>query len=153
MTLILALLLACGGTDNPAAAPAATAPPAATQDPASDPASAAAPAAAPAAAQGELDVAALKARLDAGDLAVIDVRSKQEFESGHVPGAVNIPLPDLKARMAELEPYREKEVALICAVGGRSSSATKYLQTEGFTGAINVSGGTKAWVQAGYPTE
>ncbi|RME24142.1 MAG: rhodanese-like domain-containing protein [Deltaproteobacteria bacterium] len=100
-----------------------------------------------------MDVATLKARIDARGAFVVDVRTPGEFAQGHVPGAVNIPLQELKARIGELEPHRSEDFAVICAVGGRSAAAVDYLRSQGFDKVVNVVGGTKAWVQAGYPVE
>lgn len=140
MTLALALLIACGS-----GAPEATA---------SAPATPAAPAPAqPVLGADEMNVQALHQRMGGQVDLVLDVRTPAEFAQGHVAGAVNIPLQELKARQAELAPYKDKEIAVICAVGGRSATATSYLRTEGYAQAYNVLGGTRAWVEAGYPTE
>jgi len=150
--LLFSLLIACGGGGDaatPSAAPAAT-PVAAPAPAAPTPTSAAAPAPA---ASGDIDVAALKARVDAGGAFVLDVRTPGEFAQGHVPGAVNLPLQELKARISELEPHKGEDFPVICAVGGRSAAAVEYLRSQGYTDVVNVLGGTKAWVQAGYPTE
>lgn len=120
-------------------------------DPAPTPPIAAAPADGPR-APAELDVAALQARVSAGDIFVLDVRTPEEFADGHVPGATLLPLQELEGRLGELEARRGEEIAVICASGGRSSRATELLRARGFT-ASNVAGGTRAWVAAGYPTE
>ena len=101
----------------------------------------------------EIDVATLKADLDGKKVPIlVDVRSPQEFSSGHVPGAKNIPIDQLASRESELEAHKSGDVYVICAVGGRSAAASKSLAGKGFH-AVNVAGGTKAWTAAGYPTE
>ena len=111
-----------------------------------------APAASPA-SPGSTDVAGLKAALDAGDAVVVDVRTPDEWASGHVPGALHIPLDDLEGRLSELSAHRGQPVHLICASGGRSSRAAALLARQGFAQPVNVEGGTRAWVAAGYPVE
>ncbi len=65
------------------------------------------------------DVAALAAALPSAPV-VLDVRTAEEFGSGHVPGARNIPLDQLESRISELESYRDAEVWTICQSGRRS---------------------------------
>jgi rhodanese-related sulfurtransferase len=55
---------------------------------------------------------------------LVDVRSPREFQSGHIPGAVNVPLGELKSRQAELEAGRGG-LYVVCQSGGRSAKATK----------------------------
>jgi rhodanese-related sulfurtransferase len=85
------------------------------------------------------------------DLLVLDVRRAGEYASGHVPGAVNVPLHRLEQDSGRLP--RGRPLALICAGGYRSSAATSVLERGGFEGLFNVVGGTSAWIAAGYETE
>ena len=87
------------------------------------------------------------------DLQVLDVRRPPEYTSGHVPGAIAEPLSNLKERVPVLELEPEKLTAVICAGGYRSSAATSILQQHGFAKLLNVTGGTSAWIDAGYPVE
>ena len=68
--------------------------------------------------------------LKAAGALVVDVRTPAEFVQGHVPGSVNIPLDQLQARVAELDPA--KPLLLCCATGGRSGMAKQFLDREGF---------------------
>jgi glyoxylase-like metal-dependent hydrolase (beta-lactamase superfamily II)/rhodanese-related sulfurtransferase len=86
-------------------------------------------------------------------LQVIDVRRPTEFETGHVPQAFTAPLSKLKERIPQLGMDREKRTAVICAGGYRSSIGTSLLQRQGFADLLNVTGGTSAWINAGYPVE
>lgn len=87
------------------------------------------------------------------ELQIIDVRRPSEYESGHVPGAITAPLssPGEAAALANLN--RSRTTAVICAGGYRSSAATSLLQQMGFGDLLNVTGGTGAWIAAGYPVE
>jgi hydroxyacylglutathione hydrolase len=84
---------------------------------------------------------------------VLDVRRPPEYASGHVPGAIAEPLSNLKERVAILELESSKLTAVICGSGYRSSAATSILQQHGFANLLNVTGGTSAWIDAGYPVE
>jgi hydroxyacylglutathione hydrolase len=84
---------------------------------------------------------------------VIDVRRQAEYDGGHVPRAVHAPLAELHEEIANLTLDRSKPTAVICAGGYRSSAATSILEQEGFKDLLNVTGGTGAWVNAGYGVE
>ena len=100
----------------------------------------------------QIDVDELKRRLDAqADLPLLDVRKPGEWEGGHAPGALTITLDQLESRLDELD--RSKSWTLICGSGYRSSAAAGILERAGFAGAVNVLGGTNAWVQAGHPLQ
>ncbi len=81
----------------------------------------------------------------------MDVREPWEYNQGHVPGAILIPLGQLSSRLGELDP--EKPVAVICASGSRSQSAAALLGQKGFKTIYNVSGGTSAWMYSGLALE
>ena len=87
----------------------------------------------------------------ASDNVVIDVRAASEWESGHIPGAKHIPLPELADRMAELP--TDRPLVLHCAGGGRSMIAASLLQAHGIAAVSNLTGGYTAWLKAGLPTE
>ena len=82
---------------------------------------------------------------------VVDVREPWEFQRGHVPGAMLIPLGQLSDRLNELDP--EHPVAVICASGNRSQSAAALLGQKGFKTVYNILGGTGAWTQSGLKVE
>lgn len=99
--------------------------------------------------------AMLRALQRDADIAVVDVRDAADFdgETGHVPGALNLPLGELPARIAELEPWRANGVVLICRTQVRSRQAARLLARQGFSGLRVVRGGILAWRELGYPTE
>ena len=83
------------------------------------------------------------------ELTLIDVRSPAEYQAGHVPGARLIALNTLMARVQDFP--AQGDVFVICQSGGRSAQAADYLARQcGRDNLINVSGGTMAWMQAGY---
>lgn len=86
----------------------------------------------------------------AAAVTVVDVREADEYRAGHVPGARLMPLGTLGARIHELPLGRP--VYVVCQSGGRSAQATRMLRGAGIE-AVNVRGGTAAWIQAGQPVE
>ncbi len=98
-----------------------------------------------------VSVSELKRALDAGeDLLVLDVRRSGEYDDGHVPKAINMPLAVLADSISKLP--AERPLAVICASGYRSSIATSVLERSGVK-YMNVLGGTAAWKNAGYGVE
>ncbi|MGV9801943.1 rhodanese-like domain-containing protein [Mycobacterium sp. NPDC003449] len=79
---------------------------------------------------------------------LLDVREDDEWQRGHVAGAQHIPMGDVPARMAEIDP--DAELFVVCHAGGRSQRASEYLARNGYT-PINVTGGMLAWAGAGRP--
>ena len=82
---------------------------------------------------------------------IVDVRSPEEFASGHIPGAVNIPYDQVAQRMSELQSTHG--VALYCAVGPRARKGESALLAAGQTEVLHLEGGLTAWQQAGLPME
>jgi rhodanese-related sulfurtransferase len=95
----------------------------------------------------EIDIAEL-ARLRADGVPVIDVREPDEYTAAHVPGAVLVPLATVPDNL-DVVPT-EGTVYVICAKGGRSLKAAEFYRAKGID-AVNVAGGTTAWVDAGNP--
>ncbi|HCX31558.1 MAG TPA: MBL fold metallo-hydrolase [Blastocatellia bacterium] len=86
-------------------------------------------------------------------LQILDVRRAPEYQSGHLPQARHAPLSDLEKIAPHLRLDPATPTAVICAGGFRSSAATSILKQHGFTNLLNVTGGTSAWIDAGYPVE
>ncbi|HXL80047.1 MAG TPA: MBL fold metallo-hydrolase [Pyrinomonadaceae bacterium] len=86
-------------------------------------------------------------------LQIVDVRRPPEYASGHVPRAIHAPLSTLAATIETPLLDHAKPTAVICAGGFRSSAASSILQQNGFTNLLNITGGTTAWINAGYPVE
>ncbi|QGN58603.1 rhodanese-like domain-containing protein [Nostocoides sp. HKS02] len=82
------------------------------------------------------------------DAVVLDVREQDEWDAGHAPGAIHIPLGELPARLDELPDTDASTLAVACRGGGRSSRAVAWLTQQGFDVA-NLDGGMKAWQGAG----
>ncbi len=80
---------------------------------------------------------------------VVDVREPWEYATGHVSGAILMPLGQLQRELSKLDP--KQPVAVICAHGNRSESAAALLGQKGFEKVYNVLGGTEGWRMAGLP--
>jgi rhodanese-related sulfurtransferase len=80
---------------------------------------------------------------------LLDVRGSGDFENGHAPNSKSIPLGVLKARLKEIEIFKDKPVAVICHSESCSKSAVRILQAEGFSQAFNVTGGMSSWKYSG----
>jgi rhodanese-related sulfurtransferase len=95
----------------------------------------------------EIDIGEL-ARLRSQGITLVDVREPHEYDEAHVPGAQLIPLGTVPDRVDEVP--TEGQVYVICAKGGRSLKAAEFYRASGID-AVNVAGGTSAWVGAGEP--
>jgi rhodanese-related sulfurtransferase len=96
---------------------------------------------------GWIEAEALSAQLAAGPAPlVIDVRGADEFTGplGHIKGAVNVPLPDLGARVAELA-RQERPLVLVCKTDRRSSAAAEQLRAAGAGDVAVLRGGMERW--------
>lgn len=83
-------------------------------------------------------------RIGSGEALLLDVRDPGEFEEGHIPGAVNLPLNEVRARMGELP--RDREIWTACGVGQRAYYAARILSQNGFA-AKNLAGGLRTYRQ------
>lgn len=94
----------------------------------------------------DISQAELMQRIKAGRAGLIlDVRSQQEYAEGHIPGAINIPHDQLSSRLAEIGSYKDKEIVLYCASGGRVGVAAQTLQPAGFRKLLHLDGDMNGW--------
>lgn len=77
---------------------------------------------------------------------VLDVREDYEWQDGHVPNAMHIPMNDVPNRLGELDDGAR--IFVICRSGARSLTIANYLESEGFD-VVSVAGGTQGWVDSG----
>jgi rhodanese-related sulfurtransferase len=87
------------------------------------------------------------------DALIIDVREPAEFAAGHVLGAKNVPLARLDAPAPDLLKRKERPVIVYGDASDRAGKAAAALKKHGFTRITNLSGGLKAWQDAGLPLE
>jgi rhodanese-related sulfurtransferase len=87
------------------------------------------------------------------DALVIDVRDAGEYGAGHILGAKNVPVARIDEGGGELPKRKERPVIVYCDGSERSSKAVGALKKQGFTRVVNLTGGIRAWQQAGLPVE
>lgn len=79
---------------------------------------------------------------------IIDVRENDEWNTGHIAGAIHIPLGDIQNRIIELAKYQNQPVITQCRSGARSAKAADILSKAGFNNVHNMDGGLNAWQKA-----
>ena len=109
----------------------------------------------------EWDADTAKDQLDDGQVLLVDVRELDEFDKGHLPGAICIPRGLLEGAADARTKYRDERlcraqdevILLYCQSGGRSALAALTLQQMGFSQAYNLAGGVEVWEAEDYPME
>ncbi|VVB93683.1 Thiosulfate sulfurtransferase GlpE [uncultured archaeon] len=89
-----------------------------------------------------------KKMIDGGEVFILDVRTVEEYDAGHINGSVLIPLQDLEKRLNEIP--RDRKILVYCRTGHRSTQASEILVKNGFTQVYNMNGGITEWTKAGY---
>lgn len=79
------------------------------------------------------------------DILILDVRTPGEFSNGHIPGAINIPHNILPVRLNELDKFKDKTIIVHCEAGGRSASAVRILEQNGFKNIYHMYKGFSSW--------
>jgi sulfur-carrier protein adenylyltransferase/sulfurtransferase len=101
----------------------------------------------------EVDPSEVKELLDEG-VAIVDVRGSEEFATGHLPGAKNVPRGHLESRIEAAVPDRGTQVILYCSSGSRSAYAARTLQQDmGYENARSMKGGITLWKDRGHEVE
>ena len=95
----------------------------------------------------QADISAVPTTFD-NSVVLLDVREDDEWQRGHAPGARHIPMGEVPARLAEIDPSATLYVT--CQAGGRSMRVSQYLARNGYA-PVNVNGGMSAWANAGRP--
>ena len=100
-----------------------------------------------------VDVAEVRAMIESGDVAVVDVREPHEYQAGHLPKATLLPVNSVFARREELP--KDKKILFVCAVGQRSALAAEMAAAGGLPAdrLYTLDGGTDAWRKAGEAIE
>ena len=82
---------------------------------------------------------------------IIDVSETADYKNGHIKGAINVPMKELKSKLSELQKYSDKAVLAVCKSGNQSIRACKVLKQSKFSNVHNVSGGLHNWVESNLP--
>ncbi|MBT3147264.1 rhodanese-like domain-containing protein [Neptunomonas phycophila] len=85
------------------------------------------------------------------DAVVVDIRTKKEWDTGHITGAKHIPLADLARRIEELNKYKTKPIIVVCNIGQTAGSASKQLKEAGFENVSRLQGGITEWKGQNLP--
>jgi sulfur-carrier protein adenylyltransferase/sulfurtransferase len=102
----------------------------------------------------EVDAAGARALLDSAEPPLlVDVREQDEWDEGHIPGAVHVPRGFLESRIEQAAPDRAQRVVLYCAGGNRSVFAAKSLEELGYENVVSLAGGYTDWKRNGFPTQ
>ena len=79
------------------------------------------------------------------DVIIIDVRSRQEYKSGHIPGSKSIPVNEIASKINEIQKYKDNSVIVHCASGSRSTSAVRVLLKNNFSNIYHMNRGLTGW--------
>jgi rhodanese-related sulfurtransferase len=102
----------------------------------------------------EISVQQAKEMIDSGGVFILDVRTQEEYDAGHINGSVRIPVQDIKVK-EELDKEltkipRDRKILVYCRTGVRSAQASQVLVNNGFTEVYSMKGGITDWTKAGY---
>ena len=100
---------------------------------------------------GEIDPAELERRMGTPEVAVLDVRNSSEWEAGHIPGSLNLPLSRLTERLEEVP--RDRELVVYCRSGARAEVAIGLLQAKGVRNILHLTGDFQRWEESGRAVE
>jgi len=101
----------------------------------------------------EVDATHARELIEEGGPVVVDVREQEEWDEGHIPGAVHIPRGHLESRIERAAPDPSRPVVVYCSAGNRSAFAAKTLADLGYEDVVSLSGGFTDWKRNGFPVE
>jgi rhodanese-related sulfurtransferase len=93
------------------------------------------------------------ATLESAEATIVDVREKDEWDEGHIPGAIHMSRGTIELDIEEKVPDTNAMIITHCGGGGRSALAAESLQKMGYKNVRSMAGGFKAWKAAGLPVE
>ena len=82
---------------------------------------------------------------------LLDIRDSKDYSSGHIAGAVSMPVSSIDARIGELESHKDKPVVLVCKMGQHASATGRKLKALGFENVRRLSGGMSEWTASSLP--
>jgi molybdopterin/thiamine biosynthesis adenylyltransferase/rhodanese-related sulfurtransferase len=101
----------------------------------------------------EIDATQARDRIESGEPIVVDVREQDEWDEGHIPGAVHVPRGYLESRIERLAPDTGRPVVVYCSAGNRSAFAAKTLAELGYEDVVSLAGGFTDWKRNGFPVQ
>ena len=94
-----------------------------------------------------------KEMIDRGDVFILDVRTQEEYDAGHIRGSIRIPvqdIPQLELNKSLAQIPRDKKILVYCRTDRRSTLASEILVNNGFKEVYNMKGGITEWTNAGF---
>jgi molybdopterin/thiamine biosynthesis adenylyltransferase/rhodanese-related sulfurtransferase len=101
----------------------------------------------------EIDASQARERIESGEPVVVDVREQDEWDEGHIAGAVHVPRGHLESRIERLAPDATQPVIVYCSAGNRSAFAAKTLAELGYDDVVSLAGGFTDWKRNGFPVQ
>jgi molybdopterin/thiamine biosynthesis adenylyltransferase/rhodanese-related sulfurtransferase len=101
----------------------------------------------------EVDATRARELVESGEPVVVDVREQDEWDEGHVPGAVHIPRGHLESRIEHAAPDPGRRIVIYCSAGNRSAFAAKTLEEMGYEDVVSLAGGFTDWKRNGFPVQ
>jgi adenylyltransferase/sulfurtransferase len=101
----------------------------------------------------EIDATQARDRIESGEPVVVDVREQDEWDEGHIPGAVHVPRGHLESRIERLAPDPARPIVVYCSAGNRSAFAAKTLTDLGYDDVVSLAGGFTDWKRNGFPVQ
>jgi len=89
--------------------------------------------------------------IKASDVLILDVRTREEYERGHLKNSILVPVQELESRIGELSPLKDQDILVYCASGNRSTVASKILIDNDFKKILNLRHGFSDWQRMNYP--
>jgi sulfur-carrier protein adenylyltransferase/sulfurtransferase len=101
----------------------------------------------------EIDATQARERIESGEPVVVDVREQDEWDEGHIAGAIHVPRGHLESRIERLAPDTSRPVVIYCSAGNRSAFAAKTLSELGYEDVVSLAGGFTDWKRNGFPVQ
>jgi len=101
----------------------------------------------------EIDATHARERIQSGEPVVVDVREQDEWDEGHIAGAIHVPRGHLESRIERLAPDTSRPVVVYCSAGNRSAFAAKTLTDLGYEDVVSLAGGFTDWKRNGFPVQ
>jgi molybdopterin/thiamine biosynthesis adenylyltransferase/rhodanese-related sulfurtransferase len=101
----------------------------------------------------EIDATRARDRIESGEPVVVDVREQDEWDEGHIAGAVHVPRGYLESRIERLAPDTSRPLIVYCSAGNRSAFAAKTLADLGYEDVVSLAGGFTDWKRNGFPVQ
>ncbi|HUV81657.1 MAG TPA: rhodanese-like domain-containing protein [archaeon] len=99
----------------------------------------------------DIPMSEAKIKVDSGEYFILDVRTREEYDAGHIANAILIPSTDISGRLDEV--LKDMPILVYCRSGSRSAIASQELIDNGYADVYNMEGGIVAWQNAGYPVQ